>query len=306
MTLFTQEKMRALLDALSEGKSMPVATALAYGSRSKIGWVHIRNSRAEKKANLPPEACKYFVRDWPVPDEHHHLCDAADMAQEISRRDFHTEVLQEIRESTRVVIEGGRVQYEVDEKLVAEWPDAQSAFEFGGIEDWPFKHDENGARIPLRVRDRTSAALTLKALAAVNPEVWDRPQQISVDKRITKAVLVLGEKKAQPQDSPLRMDLKQRLEQIRANPTRPSAKPSAPVDLGNGGRSAGDPQEQISNSMGDDVKPDLRNQPRAYEVPRLSPPRRDPQEPVSYAKPDHRLDAQDRKGEPPPGGFKVR
>jgi len=264
-------------------------------------WVHFRNSKKEKDADLAPAECRFWVYDWPEKSEGHHLCDAFRMAEQISKLNFHHEVLAEIRQSTRPVIEGGRVMYEVDDFLVGKFKDADEAAVFG-YEDWPYKHDANGSRIPLRVRDRTSAALTLKALAVVD-ERWNQPQEVNVTKKI-QAVLTLGERKGpQQQASPMRQDLMQRLEQIKANPNRATAKPDlrvGPVDTGNGGRNALDPKEKVSNLMGDDAA-----QPLPHEPPKALPP---PTPQVSYARPDHRLDRQDapNKGEPPPGGFRVR
>jgi hypothetical protein len=303
VTLFTQEKMRRLLDEIASGKSMSQATALAYGSRSKIGWVHVRNSKKEKDADLPPDQCKYWVYDWPEKSEGHHLCDAYAMAVQIAKLDFHMETLAEIRQSTRPVLEGGRVMYEVDHELVALYEGDADVARLCGVHDPFFKHDPvTGARIPLRVRDRTSAALTLKALAVVDPERWDRPTEVNVTKRI-QAVLTVGEKPQSKQMTQGEMTLREKLEYIRANPNRPSAKPSGKVNLGDGARVAGDPVENVSNLMGDDSA-----KPLPPEPPRALPP---PQPPVSYARParpNNNLDRQDapNHGAPPPGGFRVR
>lgn len=302
MTLFTQAKLRALVDGIAEGLSMSQATARAYSSRSKIGWVHIRNSKKEKDANLPPDECKYFVHDWPEVGEGHHLCDAYLMAQQIAKLDFHMETLAEIRQSTRPVIEGGKVQYEIDHEAVALYEGDADVARLCGLHDPFYRHDPvTGARIELRVRDRTSAALTLKALAVVDPERWDRPQQIDVTKKI-QAVLTVGEKPQSKQMTEGERTLREKLDYIRAHPNRPSAKPSGKVDLGNGARVAGDPVENVSNLMGDDSA-----KPLPPEPPRALPP---PQ-PVSYARParpNNNLDRQDapNHGAPPPGGFRVR
>jgi len=301
VSLFTQEKMRALIDALADGKSMAQATAISYGTKSKIAWVHIRNARRDREAGIDMVASRYHLENWPEDGEHHWLDHAARMADEIAKRDFHMETLAEIRQSTRPVLEGGKEMYEIDHECIALYQGDADVARLCGVNDPFYKHDPvTGARVVLRVRDRTSAALTLKALAAVNPEQWDRPQQIDVNKRTIKAVLTLGDRKGpQQQNSPMRMDLMARLEQLRANPNRATAKPSGRVDLGNGNRVAGDPVEKVSNASDETpvaVPP---------EPPRALPP---PTPHVSYARPDHRLDRQDapRKGEPPPGGFRVR
>lgn len=281
MTLFTQEKMRLLIDGIMDGLSMSQATARAYSSRSKIGWVHIRNSRKEKAQSLPPEECRYFLYDWPQPGEHHYLCDAFDMAIEAANNDFHLETISEIRQSRRPVLEGGKVQYEIDHQAIADWQgDAELARTLGGLHDPFYLHDANGARIPLTVRDRTSAALTLKALAAVRPQQWDRPQQIDVTKKSIKAVLTLHGPK---EPSEMRRTLTEKLAELRANgPKNPT--PSHPVTIM--GRGSDGPTERVSTPNSDDAAKALPEPPRAL------PP---PQPQISYArKRSTSLDATDR------------
>lgn len=298
-SLFTQEKLRALLDAIADGKSMAQATALAYGTRSKTAWVHVRNSRKEKEAGIEPSECRYWVYDWPEKAEGHHLCDAYLMALNISKLNFHMETLAEIRQSTRPVIEGGKIMYEVDHELIALYEGDADIARLCGVHDPFYKHDPlTGARIPLRVRDRTSAALTLKALAAVNPEQWDRPTQVDVTKKV-QAVLTVGVHKPERSQSPLEQDLRSRLAAIRAakEGERITA-PSHPVQVH--GRGSDGPTERTSTPNSDDAA-------RPLPPPRALPP---PQPQISYARqrPNNRLDREDapNHGAPPPGGFRVR
>lgn len=300
MTLFTQERMMKLIDEIASGKSVAQASALAYGSRSKVAWVHFRNARRDRNAGMDMMASPYHLENWPDEGEHHWLDHAYEMAVQIAKLDFHHEVLAEIRQSTRPVLADGGVMYEKDPWLLAKFKDAEEA-EFFGYEDWPYKHDEHGARIELRVRDRTSAALTIAGLKAEYGERWNVPEKIDVKKKTIKAVLTLGENKQPQQPSNMRMTMQEKLDYIRANPNRPSAKPSGPVDLGNGGRGAGDPPENVSNRLGDDSARTLPPEP-----PCALPP---PQPVISYARrPNNNLDRQDApdKGAAPPGGFKVR
>lgn len=303
MTLFTQEKVRALLDAVADGKSMRQATAIAYGSRSKFGWVHIRNSRKERLLNLPPDQCRYWVCDWPEKNEGHHLCEAFQMALDIAKHDFTLETLAEIRQSTRPVVEGGKIQYEIDHQAIADWQgDAELARTLGGLHDPFYQHDETGARIPLCVRDRTSAQLTIAALKAVDGERWNVEQKINVRKKSTDVVLVLGEKREPKQRKPdnnlERLDIDELRRLANLPPKNPY--PSGPVDLGNGGSSLGDPVERINNRLGDDS-----SRPMTPTLP--SPPQPQPQQPVvSYAR--RRIDALDAVDRPgsnpmPNGGF---
>lgn len=280
--------MRCLLDAIADGKSMSQATALAYGTRSKIAWVHVRNSKKEKEQDLPPDQCRYWVYDWPEESEGHHLCDAYQMAIQIARLDFHAEVLAEIRQGTRPVLEGGAVQYVKSPKLLAEWKNAEDALVFGGIEDWPYEHDENGARIELRVRDRTSAALTIAALKT-EIEKWNVEQRVNVTKRVSNdVVLVLGERREREQQKPENKFERADIEELRRLAKLPpkNPHPTGKVDLGNGGRGMNDPPERINNQAGDDASRPL--------TPALPPPQ--PQQPVvSYARRrTNALDAVDR------------
>ena len=253
MTLFNdQEKLRKLIDCIAEGHSMKLATAHAYGSKSKIGWTHIRNSKKEKEAGLPFDDCKFVLRDWPEAGEDHYLCDAFAMAQQISKLDFHLETLEEIRKATRPVIEGGKVQYEVDDAAIAAYADAQTARDLGALDDWPYKHDAAGARIPLRVRDRPPAQLLIAALKAMLPEQWNVPEKSVVEKKVS-GFLVVGQQAPAKPETPLIRDLRGKLDALRANgPAHP--KPSAPVRIEGRTIGANDPPEKISNTMGDDVR----------------------------------------------------
>jgi hypothetical protein len=252
MTYFRdQERLKKLIDSIAEGFSMRLATAAAFGSKSKVAWAYIRNSKKEKEAGLPFDQCKYVLHDWPEDGESHYLVDAFAMAQQISKLDFHLETLEEIRKATRPVIEGGKIQYEIDEKAIAEFSDAQSALDFGGLTDWPFKHDAKGARIPLRVRDRPTAQLLIAALKAMLPNEWNVEQKVSVEKKVS-GFLVVGAAPASKPETPLVRDLRTKLDALRANgPANP--KPNSAVRIeGRGG--ANDPPEKISAALSDDVK----------------------------------------------------
>lgn len=297
-SLFTQERMMKLIDAISEGKSVAQATALAYGTRSKQAWVHFRNARKDRNAGIDMLASPYHLENWPEDGEHHWLDHAYDMAVQIAKLDFHHEVLAEIRQSTRPVLNDSGVVYEKDPFLLAKFKDAEEAA-FFGYDDWPYKHDEHGARIELRVRDRTSAALTIAALKAEYGEKWNVPEKIDVKKKSIKAVLTIGERKMEKPQSPLEQDLRSRLAAIRAaKEGERVTKPNAPIPRFAADPS--DPPEKISSPMSDDAARPLP--PRA-----LPPPQPEPV--ISYARRTTSLDATDRATGGsnacgmPPGGF---
>ena len=306
-SLFTQERMHTLIDAIAEGKSVSQASALAYGSRSKIAWCHFRNAKRDREAGMDMMASPYHLENWPEEGEHHWLDHAYQMAVQIAKLDFHHEVLAEIRQSTRPIIEGGKVQYEIDAKALADWQgDAELARTLGGLHDPFYRHDENGARIELRVRDRTSAALTIAALKAEYGDKWNVPEKIDVKKRSTDVVLVLGEKRGREQkpDTNLeRADIEELRRLAKLPPKHP--RPTLPVDLGCGGSGRNDPPERINGIE----EPTHNPEPR----PALPPPQPQSQPEISYArKRTNALDAVDRatgggsSTGMPPGGFDSR
>jgi hypothetical protein len=300
MTLFTQERMHTLIDEIASGKSVSQASALAYGSRSKVAWVHFRNAKRDREAGMDMMASPYHLENWPDEGEHHWLDHAYQMAVQIAKLDFHHEVLAEIRQSTRPVLTDGGVMYEKDPFLLAKFKDAEEAAWFG-YDDWPYRHDASGARIELRVRDRTSAALTIAALKAEYGERWAVPETINVNKK-TIAVLTLGERKTEKPQSALEQDLRSRLAAVlAAKEGERVTKPNAPIPRFTADTS--DPPERLSTPHSDDA-----SRPLPPEPPRALPP---PQPQVSYARParpNNNLDRQDapNHGAPPPGGFRVR
>jgi len=270
---------------------------LAYGSRSKIAWCHFRNAKRDREAGMDMMESPYHLENWPEEGEHHWLDHAYQMAVQIAKLDFHHEVLAEIRQSTRPVLTDGGVMYEKDPFLLAKFKDAEEAAIFG-YDDWPYKHDASGARVELRVRDRTSAALTIAALKAEYGDKWNVPEKIDVKKRSTDVVLVLGgDKRGREQQKPdtnlERADIEELRRLAKLPPKHP--RPIGPVDLGNGGSSRGDPRERINGIE----EPTHNPEPR----PALPPPQ--PQS-VSFARRrTNALDAVDRPGENPmpSGGF---
>lgn len=301
-TFLTNENMIRLLDAMAEGWSMPKASAIAFGQSSKVAFVYFRNARRERESNVPIEEAKHVVRDWPSEGEINWLDHAAKMSADMATHNLHSQTIEMLMHEQAPILEGGRVMYQIDAKAIAEWDNAEDAYTLGGIEDWPFAHDESGARIPLMRREFPGgAALRIAALKALAGSIWNVPEKIDVNKKTTKAVYVIGENKRQQQtDSPLRADLKTRLAELRAKgPQHP--KPDSAVQVF---RAVEDgPKERVSNQLGDDACKPLSTHPRAYQAPAALPPPK--QEPVSYARPSKALDAQDRKSAMPSGGFSI-
>lgn len=279
MPLHSQENFRKLLDHIADGRSMPKATALACGTRSKIAWVWMRNARNDREAGIPMEDSAYCIKDWPEIGEDHWLDEARIMALQIAKLDLEGEVLDEIRHSRKYIVEGGRIQYEIAHDLVAKYGGDVDVANLCGEFDPFYKHDANGARIPLTVRADVPAQLKIAALKATNPRTWNVEQKVTVNKK-PSPVLTIGERK-RPGATPLVEDLRSRLDNLRKNGAQ-HPKPSHPVAIARADPS--DPPERVSRVEEPTHNPDPR--PSSFER-RLT----------------NALDAQDRGGGMPSGGF---
>ena len=178
-----------------------------------------------------------------------------------------------------------------------------------GFPDWPYLHDGIGARIQATKREllpATTRNLLLQTIPDYQPHSTV-DVKVSSDHVHVHKVLREPPANAQPTgDSELVRDLKRRLLE---GPKHP--KPDGPVQIL--GRSTGemvngqvyhDAPERVSHPSDETPKPQsLADHPRAYEVPKPTPPRG----PITdYGKPAASLDQASRgRGIPPSGGFRV-
>jgi hypothetical protein len=216
-------------------------------------------------------------------------------------------IRQEIKDGLEVKLYdgSGRPIWLQDPHAVTFKFDDQEEAEICGYPDWPYAHDEKGARIQATKRELLPAT-TRNMLLSTIP---DYQQHSTVDVKVSDVVhvhrVLRRPADAQPNgDSELVKDLKRRLLEGPKNP-----KPDAPVQiLGRstgemvGGRVYTDQPEQVSRPS--DERPKTIDQhPRAYTVPKATPPRG----PVTdYGRPAPSLNSGGRgRGVPPAGGFRV-
>ena len=305
MSLLSQENMRKILDRLIERPSIAQATRAILGSNSKILYVWCRNAASDRENGV--DDSQYLVRDWPGEGDATWFDKGIKQTRVMHALNLDSDERDTLSHSERYVIEGGKIQWEPDPKVAA---DAISMDEFDWLAEYGtrdrsdiWKRDANGALIPLTVRQEQPAQMRIHALRSLLADLWNPPERRETDNRHSlTGALVIGARKELPQrePSPLETDLRARLAAIRANPDRPSARPSAPVEVM--GRGDQGPRENVSQPS-NEAPPDIRNHPRAYEAPAPQPKPEAP--PVDYRRPTKRLDAQDRGGSMPSGGISM-
>lgn len=308
--------MIRVLDLLCTNPS-PTKAARAIGASDKLLWTWGTQSAAKAAQNVPIEESGFAVH-WPDPDAppvwfHEAFLQAGRIFLSLASME-HSALIGPDSGNTRVARDGsGRIQFKVDLKVAS---DAMTMSDF----DWELYYGEGGpgsingharARTDIFERDADGcliadtyveplpAQLRIHLLRSLLPSQFNPTDKSTSEVHHSGGVLVVGERKAERPSSPLRDDLESRLAAIRAKgPAHP--RPNAPVQVF--GRGQGDPPEHVNNGAGDDVRPDLRNHPRAYEVPKLAPP---PSPPTpDYSRPTKNLNAVDRKGMPS-GGFSL-
>jgi hypothetical protein len=295
MSLWSQENARLILDRLCEHPSV-TAAAKMIGSQSKIIWVWARASSQDKTNNVADS--KYIIHGWPDDSDDSpplYFHEAMQLARNIHALNLDHDTREMLGGIERPVIEGGKFQYVVDPLAVAQFKDAEEALTFGGLDDWPFAHDERGARIVLTVKEHVPAQLRIHALRALMGGIYNVAERSESNVKTQSSVLVLHGNTPRPnrEATPLRMDLEARLTAIRNNPSRDSAKPTGPVNVGSTANT-NDPPERIS-APSDQT-------PTTVEELTAPPPR---PAPPNYGRPTNNLNAEDRIGMPS-GGFKVR
>ena len=235
---------------------------------------------------------------------------------ELSRRihalNLDAQAREDLNGIERPVIEGGRFQYVIDAKAIAEYDNKRDAETFGNYTDWPYAHDEDGARIILTVKEHVPAQLRLQGLKALMGDIWNVAEKRAVDTQVSGGVLVLHGDQQERQSSKvgLREDLETRLTAIRERnaPFASKRKPEGEVQIFKDMRTIDQPDDVPDRAPRQlpAPTPTIRDHPRAYEVPKPAEPR--PPAAMSYAKPAPSLDTSFAGGKPkpkPPGGFRV-
>lgn len=219
----------------------------------------------------------------------------------------------EIRDGLEVKLYdgSGRPIWLIDPVAVAEWgEDKEGAETFGTYTDFPYLHDAKGGRIQATRRELLPAT-TRNLLLQTIP---DYQSHSTVDVKVTDVVHVAhslrrpADQAALPGESDMVRDLKEKLRLSLAGKLG-EKHPIGKVEiLGRStgeiveGRPVHDAPDRVSMPS-DETPRTLAEHPRAYQVPKLMPPKGPPQD---YGRPAEKLDQASRgRGVPPAGGFKV-
>lgn len=308
MSLLSQENMRKVLDRLIERPSIAAATRSILASNSKVLFVWCRNAARDREDGV--DDSPYLVRDWPAEGDATWFDKGVKQTRVMHALTLDSDERDSLSNSERYVFDGsGKLSWTPDPKVAA---DALSMDEFDWIAEYGardrsdiWKRDENGALIPLKVKESQPAQMRIHALRALLADLWNPPERREVDNRLSGGgVLVLhGAKSPQPrQPSELETDLRQRLAAIRASgPKNP--KPSGAPNFGNGGKSsaAADPPEKVSQASTETPPPHVPDYPRPHTEAPAAPP-------VDYSRRRHDDaggQASTGPGKPPPGGFSL-
>lgn len=315
MTLWSQENAKKILDRLCEKPSVSRASKVILGTNSKIVWAWARNSAADKANSIADS--KYIITGWPDDSEESrplYFHEAMEISRKIHGLNLDADQREDLGGMERPVIEGGKFQYVVDELAIAQWDNKEDAERIGGYVDWPYAHDERGARIVLTVREHVPAALKIQGLRAIMGDIWNVAEKREVDTNVSGGVMVLHGDAQEPSKQKLGMreDLETRLAAIRERNAKlaatPKPAPDGEVHIFRDMRTIDQPDDVPDRAPKQLPAPQaVADHPRAYSVPPLTPAIPKPQA-SSYAKPAPSLDTSfggGRLREKPPGGFKV-
>lgn len=302
------ENLVKVLDCLTVNPS-PTAAARAIGASNKIVWIWGTQSAAKAAQGVPIEESGFGVA-WPDPDGplvwfHEAFQQATKIFLALASLE-HMALIGPDAGHKKVARDGsGKITFKIDLKIAS---DAMSMDDF----TWElvygtrsktdiFARDADGCLIPDTYTEPLPAQLRIHLLRSLLPSQFNPEQRSTSDVHHHGGVLVIGEHKPTKPASALRDDLESRLRAIREKGPA-HGKPNAPVTIM--GRGEGDTPDKVSTPYSDDAARDLTNHPRAYEAPALPPPK--PQEPQDFRRPTRNLNAENRTGNMPPGGFSVQ
>lgn len=314
MSHWSPENAKLILNRLCEHPNVSAAGKLiGIPEGSKTIWAWARNSAADKANGIT--GSKYIITGWPDDDDRRPMFffEAMELSRQIHALNLDAQAREDLNGLERPVIEGGRFQYVIDAKAVAEYDNKRDAETFGGYFDWPYAHDSEGARIVLTVKEHVPSQLRIQGLKALMGDIWNVAERKEIDTQISGGVMVLHGDANPPASAPklsMRDDLEWRLQAIRERNAKlePAAKkPEGEVAIFRDMRTQDQPDDVPDRAPQQLPAPTtLRDHPRAYEVPKLTPAQ--PRAAPSYAKPAPSLDTSFAGGRPkakPPGGFRV-
>lgn len=313
MTIKSPENLIKALDFLCQNTS-PSACAKSLGAHQKLIWQWLSASASDADKGISPANSEWGVR-WPDPDaEPIFFHDAVQQARKIFLALATMEITSELTGpnagTRRVVVDAGRVQWTPSPKVASDaltMDDDTWELVYGKdrkrTDIW--ERDTDGHLIPLTVVDPLPAAYRIHLLRSLLPSQFNPTDRSTKEVLHAGGVMVLhGRARAKPEaDTPLLADLHSRLAQLRADPNRATARPTAPVDYGAGGKSASDPPEKISG-VSFETEADFVPSPSKPEPPKQEAP-------VNYGRPraNERAATLDQasvgRGRPPAGGVSL-
>ena len=200
-----------ILDWLCEHPSV-TRCAEKFGLSSKLLWLWARNSARDEENEVTDS--KYIVhgwdqdpdKPWPKSQMFFHVCLVA--SRRIASLNLDADFRQQLSEGReRVVIEGGKIQYEIDPMRV-EMGEALDC-----LPHFPYKLDKNNRPVKLTVRDPLPAATQILGMRATISGTYD-----VAEKREVRTTVVGGIQAITPQDrpsTPMSRDLEARLAEIK-------------------------------------------------------------------------------------------
>jgi hypothetical protein len=195
----------------------------------------------------------------------------------------------------QVFADGGKVAYEIDHKLLADFEGDADAASKLGVHDPFYRHAEDGSRIPMIVYDPLPASLQQHGLRVALPRLHNIATEENVNVNSTSRVLVIDDRPREQPLTPLREDLLARYEALKLRKTRPV--PEGKVEILHSDDRVLGPERV--------ALPAPRENPRAY---RVEPPKPKPQPSYARAQPPQSVADYSGVGHGTvlPGGHKVR
>lgn len=319
----TADELRDVLDKYVEGKTWVVAMA-SVGRKEKtaFSWIY-KSQRAEQLRQLDSPFYLKWNSDDDVaddPDEkpdwyHNHLKSAARARRTIA---YETILVNQAMYGVEEIIRdgNGRIVWQEDERFVGlSNPEVEIMFGIpeGEVEFYRIKRDENKMPLPSVRVTHLPATLRSHVIRALMPTVFGDHQTVDVNTQsrvIVQHQFLKRPSAPSPQPeaalpAPVRVELdlvRDLREKLKAGPKNP--RPNAPVHIE--GRATGDKPDNVSGFPTDvPPTPDVRDHPRAYEVPKPTPA---PAPTPNYGRPQQidRPGYGSRGGDVPPGGMRVR
>jgi hypothetical protein len=302
----TEGTLKAILDALTVNPVLADAMRRVNMHERSIFALLSRSKRGDERL---------IVTGWPDPEDPTPIAfhDACALAMKMHVLKIRQIIARDVAEGTPRVLRdpSGRVIFKQDYKATAIWGgDVEAARTLGGLTDPFYEHDENGARVPEVVYDVAPASLRIHAarswISGMNPS-----DRVENDVKHSGGVLVIGAttppnapRAAIPDYSRPKQDDAQKpdvlpptiaarfqqrermLDEAEAHLSNPNrrTRPEGVVKDAVGNPIGARPMQDQADDVPLPPKPqrELRDSPRAYEVPAPQPRAERP--PTQYPK----------------------